>query len=240
MKNNNSFVCAYNTTSDAGMDTSSFSVFTNGCNLCCPYCMNNKLLSKEYDIKPDTFKNLSKDVKLYKPEMIFISGGEPTEKVNELLKIIKTFKTWGCKVGMSTNGTNPDTLNKCLSKLDYVAMDLKGDQNVYSLIGDPDNYINVLSSWTMLRKEKGKRNSFGYEIRTTLYPAFISIGMLDGMANFFNSDEKWIWQQFRPVDCMPHKSAKSVLPFKESEIKEMIEFIEKRNENIKDITMRYI
>ena len=160
MKN---MIHGYNRTSDAGLDTSSFSVFMEGCNLSCPYCMNSRLIKIGNPCVPNITDHLKEDVDKYKPEMIVISGGEPTCRVLALNRLIVLFKSWGCKVGLSTNGTNPNILERFVSrfnKIDYVSLDLKGDVMVYDKLGDSEYFFKVLASWLILRKEKNIRPEF--------------------------------------------------------------------------------
>lgn len=229
-------IFAYNKTSDAGPDTSSFSVFMDGCNLSCPYCLNGKLINKRDDYDPTVLERLKKDFATYKPEMIFISGGEPTTNPLTLFATINLFKSWGCKIGLSTNGTNPDTLRKFINeykKIDYVAMDLKGDIDVYRKLGDAEYFMRVMSSWLALRQEKVVRDGFNYEIRTTLYPPFINLSVLSDLSRFFNKNERWVWQQFRVVSSMPYKNAKRIKSFSEDRIKSMYDKIVKTVPNLK-------
>ena len=237
MKN---IIYAYNRTSDAGPDTSSFSVFMKGCNLRCPYCMNSKLIEGKHKVDAHIMKNLKKDVDHYKPEMIFISGGEPTGNSLILYNASSIFKSWGCKVGMSTNGTNPETLKKFIygyKKIDYVAMDLKGNVDIYKDLGDSEYFMRVMASWVILREEKRVRPEFEYEIRTTLYPPFITIEVLVDMAKLFHNDEKWVLQQFRQTPNMLDKNAKKVKPYSEKEMRDMCEVIKKI---VPKTTVRYV
>lgn len=240
MKSVKNLICAYNKVSDAGSETSSFSVFMDGCNLCCPYCMNAKIIAKKPDIDPGIIKRLKKDVDEYKPKMIFISGGEPTENPLALFSAISLFKSWGCKIGLSTNGTNPEILKKFVSeygKIDYVAMDLKGNAGVYKKLGDIEYFMKVLSSWIILRAEKKNRADFNYELRTTLYPPFITIPVLNDMASFFQRNEKWVLQQFRVVTSMPYKNAKNIKPFTEEKMKSIQSMLLK---TVPNTTIRYV
>lgn len=237
MKN---IIYAYNKTSDAGFDTRSFSVFTKGCNLQCPYCMNSKLIDGKYKTNVNIMEKLKADVDAEKPKMIFISGGEPTLDSVILFAAINIFKSWGCKVGMSTNGTNPELLKKFASgykKIDYVALDFKGDINAYKELGDSTYYMKVLSSWLILREEQKLRPEFDYEIRTTLYRPFVTKEVLIEMSNLFHPNEKWVLQQFRIVDNMPSKDAEKAKIYSEKELNSILESIIK---TVPNTSIRYV
>jgi pyruvate-formate lyase-activating enzyme len=202
--------------------------------------MNSKLINGEYKPNSDVLGRLKKDVEEYKPEMIFISGGEPTENPLALFSAMGLFKSWGCKIGMSTNGTHPETLRKFVvdyGKVDYVAMDFKGDMNAYAKLGSVEYFMKTMSSWLVLREGKHQNPHFDYEIRTTLYPTFTSLKVLTDMARFFHKDERWIWQQFRIVSDMPSKRAKSIKPFSEEKIESMKAYVSKI---IPNISVRYV
>ena len=233
-------ICAYNKTSDAGSDTSSFSVFMDKCNLCCPYCMNGNIINRKTNIDPEILNNLKRDVDKFKPKMIFISGGEPTERPFDLLNIIRLFRSWGCKIGLSTNGINTEILKMSVTEycnIDYVSMDLKGDIDIYNNLGNSEYFMNVISSWLILRNEKKLREDFNYEIRTTLFPPFITLSVLENISKFFTSDEKWVLQQFRVVNNMPGDVAKHTIPYSENVIKKLIDFVV---EKVPKVSVRYI
>lgn len=237
MKN---LIYSYNKTSDAGLDTSSFSVFMKGCNLRCPYCMNSKLIDGKCKSDVNIIKKLKKDVESYNPKMIFISGGEPTENPLVLFAIISIFKSWGCKIGMSTNATNPEIVKKFISgykNIDYVAMDLKGNADAYKTLGDSEYFMRVLASWLVLRNEKKQRPKFDYEIRTTLFRPFINESVLKDIGGYVKTDEKWLLQQFRIASDMPSEKAKKIQPYSEKELNSLL----KTAQNFcKNASVRYI
>jgi len=230
----------YNNCSDAGPDISAYAVFMDGCNLCCPYCMNSQLIKKREDVETNILERLKKDVDKDKPELIFISGGEPTLNPLALLTISTLFKSWGCKVGMSTNGTLPHTVEELVcryKKIDYVALDLKGGVEEYKQLGSVDYYFNVLTSWMVLRKEKEERKNFDYEIRTTLYPPFINTETIKSLSKLFKPDEKWVLQQFRKTSDMPNQNVKKIKIPSEKLLKEMLDEAKK---SVPNTQMRYV
>ena len=96
------------------------SIFLFGCNLRCPYCMNTKAvianpeigLAKE--IPFDEIKGrLLEDVSGW----VMISGGEPLlTPAYRLHALLTEIKSWGKKIGISTNGTLPDVLNMIIDE----------------------------------------------------------------------------------------------------------------------------
>ena len=112
-------------------------IFTKGCNLCCPYCHNPMLLSREtegVDIG-ELFIFLEK--RKCRLQGVVISGGEPTIH-SDLPEFAKRVKELGFSLKLDTNGTNPQMLEALLndSLLDYIAMDLKTSLPGYGVFSE--------------------------------------------------------------------------------------------------------
>lgn len=111
-------------------------VFTGGCNFCCPFCHNRDLV-----VKPSAESALSEEEVLRFLEKrknvlkgVCITGGEPTlqEGLQDFLEKIR--KT-GYRIKLDTNGYRPEVLKRLMEKglLDYVAMDIKNCPDKYAL-----------------------------------------------------------------------------------------------------------
>ena len=108
-------------------------LFTGGCNFNCPYCHNASLLKAKKEDALDNeeiFSFLKKRASIL--EGIVITGGEPTIH-KDLPDMIRKLKSFGYKIKLDTNGSNPAMLKKLLSEklLDYVAMDVKAAFSEY-------------------------------------------------------------------------------------------------------------
>ena len=102
--------------------TPSAVVFTNGCQLRCPFCHNPDLAK---GIAPNIPEDYVKDElrKLQgKVQGVVISGGEPTLQP-DLWEFCKWCKDEGFKVKLDTNGKHINSA--VLEIVDYVALDLK-------------------------------------------------------------------------------------------------------------------
>ena len=111
-------------------------IFTQGCNMFCPYCHNPQL------VYPDSFEKilnrneildfLKKRQDLLKG--VVITGGEPTLQ-NDLCDFIKKIKNLKFPVKLDTNGTNPEILQEliCGNLIDFIAMDIKSPAKKYKL-----------------------------------------------------------------------------------------------------------
>jgi len=225
-------IYGFNKTSEAGIDTFAVSIFLSGCNLRCPYCMNSRLLIKnEMPIVP--IEQIKKYVEDNKSNWVMISGGEPTlSDKKELINLINEIKSWGCWVGLSTNGTRPSYLSSVIGLLNYVAMDIKGtneisdaiDNNKYPFFSSELGYENLIKySMEIIRSEKKNRSSLLYEFRTTLYPKFINKESIMKISKLIRKDERWVLQQFRVTKNV--LLDEKVIPYTEAEVYSLYELI---------------
>lgn len=161
----------------AGMQKNSFvdypgkiaaCIFLSGCNMDCFYCHNRELLAadnNDFLCSTDVIKFLE-DRKSFL-EGVVISGGEPTLHI-ELEEFIFRIKQIGYPVKLDTNGTNPEMLERLISKelIDYVAMDIKAPFDKYEEVCRTNVCIDkIKSSINLLLNGK-----IPYEFRTTFIP----------------------------------------------------------------------
>lgn len=137
-------------------------IFTQGCNLRCPYCHNQELLP----IKPgkvsleETMAFLRRSKRLI--EGVVITGGEPTIHA-ALPRFMAGIKKEGFLVKLDTNGTNPDMLQELIDNrlLDMIAMDIKTSPDKYALL--QVETLSILHSISAI-----VRSGVNYEFRTTV------------------------------------------------------------------------
>jgi pyruvate formate lyase activating enzyme len=216
----------FNKSSEAGVDVFAPSIFLDGCNLRCPYCMNSKLVKKEISNEIDigTIKDY---VAVNKEEWMVISGGEPTcTNIESLIMLLEEIKSWGCKISMSTNGTNPAIIEKIIHLLNYVSMDIKSARN--------ENYyenalVDITETRMILEEERSKRENFNYEIRTTLYPPFINKEDIEQIGNRYDT---WVLQQFRHDKSMLDPKCFDIKPYNNEEIEELVKIAKRFCSNV--------
>lgn len=248
MQNRLPEIMGFNKTSEAGFNLFATSVFLFGCNLRCPYCMNGRIVV----VKPEDWEKPVKTVDLAvvkahvlesKTEWVMISGGEPTiTPLDKLTNLIDEIRSWGCKVGMSTNGTRPEILEQILPKLSYVALDIKSglarDYTTLDIKYKDESFERMLKSKGLLDKTKEERSEFLYEIRTTLYPVWVTMETIDEIGSFLNGKETWVLQQFRHAkDMLYDKEARQVAPYGQSILKEFASRAERYAERV---IIRYV
>jgi pyruvate formate lyase activating enzyme len=142
-------------------------VFTQGCNMKCPFCQNATLIPQEGENLIDE-KEVLDYLKLRKNIVngITISGGEPTLQ-KDLKEFIYEVKKIGVDVKLDTNGTNFNLIKGLIDEklVDYVAMDIKNSFKKYGETVGIENIKldNIKKSMNYLKKE-----NVLYEFRTTI------------------------------------------------------------------------
>jgi pyruvate formate lyase activating enzyme len=111
-------------------------IFTQGCNMFCPYCHNPQLVyphlfEKTLD-ENEILHFLKKRQGLLKG--VVITGGEPTLQ-DDLCNFIRQIKNLKFLVKLDTNGTNPGILQKLIREklIDFIAADIKSPAEKYRL-----------------------------------------------------------------------------------------------------------
>jgi pyruvate formate lyase activating enzyme len=219
-------IYGFNKSCEIGEDNFYPTIFLKGCNLKCPYCMNGQLVTGE-NLTSINQEEISDYIKSEHPKMIMISGGEPTMDIDGLMELFKWIGSYGCNIGIATNGTYPENLKIALEyyRLLYVALDLKGYpyQYVDKFGSKNDSFFSVIDSWNQLRKEKLFSDGFNYEIRTTLYRPVINSNSITFLGKLFNKGEPWVLQNFRIVDNMLDDEAKKHAPYTQQELSQILD-----------------
>jgi len=143
-------------------------IFTQGCNLKCPFCQNSTLIPLEAEDNLINEDEVLDYLKLRKDVIngVTISGGEPTLQ-KDLKDFIIKIKQLGFDVKLDTNGINYNCLKDLIDNklVDYVAMDIKNIYKKYPKTSGLEkmNMDNIENSINLL-----KQNKVDYEFRTTI------------------------------------------------------------------------
>lgn len=170
-------------------------VFTKGCNFCCPFCHNAALLQGN-NTPLDT-----QEVLRYIRERsgvidgVVISGGEPTLQ-DGLEDFLREIRREGLRVKIDTNGSRPDTLAYLVENrlVNYVAMDIKNAPELYPVTCGAVDLSAVEESRDILLK-----GSIPYEFRTTVVKGLHTRESLMGAAHFIEGARQYFLQQYREV-----------------------------------------
>jgi pyruvate formate lyase activating enzyme len=184
-------------------------LFTNDCNLRCPFCHNYRLFKEN---KPPQFNETEVICKLGNEkgliENVVISGGEPTIDVT-LPGFITRLNRAGFNIKLDTNGTNLEVLRQSLTWVKYISVDIKTSFHKYMMLGASRDYTRELMATI---KTLMYNRPMTTEFRCTVVPGIVDeedikfIGMvLDGAENF-------TLQQFNPSNSY-NESFREIKPY---------------------------
>lgn len=172
-------------------------VFTGGCNFCCPFCHNKDLVlhpaSQPMLPEEEVLDFLLKRRGIL--EGVCITGGEPTLQ-RDLPDFIRRVKELGYLVKLDTNGYRPEVLGRLLQEglLDYVAMDIKASQEQYALVaGMAGMDVDKIVASTNLLRESG----ILYEYRTTVVRQLHSQEDFHSIAKWLAGSPAYFLQGYR-------------------------------------------
>lgn len=173
-------------------DVISALVYTVGCNMRCQWCYNYPLFIEQPDdmTMTDALNKINDNPLI---NGVVITGGEPTIHP-ELPEFIKAIKELGLKVKIDTNGSNPIILNMCFPLVDYVAMDVKTNLNMYRLLGNKYSE-NIMMSINYL-----KESGVPYEFRITCVEPFVNHLNIHDIGRMIKGAKKVYLQKARLED----------------------------------------
>lgn len=142
-------------------------LFTNGCNLRCPFCHNATLV-----LRPGTDEISEEEVFAFLEKRrgtldgVAVTGGEPLLQP-WMPEFLRRVRAMGYAVKLDTNGCFPDRLRGVLEEglADMVAMDVKNSPERYGITVGRENFdLNpVMASVDLLRN-----SDVCHEFRTTV------------------------------------------------------------------------
>ncbi len=208
-------------------------IFLGGCNFRCPFCHNSELV-----LNPEKLPTISEEEVLKFLESrkrwidgVVFGGGEPTI-YNDLPFFIEKIKKLGFPVKLDTNGTNPVMLRQLIRAdlLDYIAMDIKAYLSKYEAAAG-------VKGWIMDVKESVKdimSSGIPYEFRTTMLPKLHSESDILEIGEWLRGAERFVLQQFRPVNTLDPAYLKEKL----YSLEKLESFAEKLRPIIKHVEVR--
>ncbi|WP_457623096.1 anaerobic ribonucleoside-triphosphate reductase activating protein [Persephonella sp.] len=209
-------------------------IFTQGCNLRCPYCHNRHLVLPEYFGRKLGEKEILEFLKsrIKMVEGVVISGGEPTiqEGIEDFIKKIKDLNF---KVKLDTNGTNPLVLKKLVEEelVDYVAMDVKGSPSAYETISGKKVNLNYIRESIEILIN----SDIEYEFRTTLIKDLLTYNDIIKIGLMIKGAERYVLQNFIPSDTLIDRNFKKYSGFTEEERRKLKDRLKKF---VKEIILR--
>lgn len=182
-------------------------IFTQGCNMRCPFCQNSTLIPQNSNNLINEEEILSY-LKTRKNILngLTISGGEPTLQ-SDLEEFIDKVKELGLKIKLDTNGLNTTILKNLIkkNKVDYVAMDIKNNINKYGQTSGVSNIIiqNILNSIELLKNSK-----IEHEFRTTIISEYHTLQDILEIIKLIGSS-KYYLQNFKNSEYVLDKNLTS-------------------------------
>lgn len=169
-------------------------IFTQGCNLRCPYCHNPELVLPELFIPGMPFNTILEFLKKRKSllDAVEFTGGEPTLQP-DLLDKMRRIKALGYKIKLDTNGTNPRVVYDAIHEklVDYVAMDVKNSLGKYAqTTGVTINTDAILDSIEII-----KSIAPDHEFRTTVIKGFHTVSDLREIAELLRGAKRYFIQK---------------------------------------------
>ncbi len=201
-------------------------IFTQGCNLRCPYCYNRSLVLPELFDPPipeeEVFNLLSKRKGFL--EGVVITGGEPTVQP-DLGDFLKKIKEMGFLVKLDTNGTHPEIINPLINKglIDYIAMDVKAPLYKYKEVTRTEFETGNIVRSIKLIMESGVE----YEFRTTVVKEQLSRDDVIKIGEMIRGARRYALQKFLVTDSLLDPSFKYMHSYTESELEEMAKVLKK-------------
>ena len=191
-------------------------LFTVGCNMRCGYCHNPEL------VLPEQFAPSLDLDEIYdflerrrgKLETVVISGGEPTMH-NDLIDLAEYIKELGYKLKLDSNGTHPEMLADMIRRglLDFIAMDIKGPLEKYSIIAARPIDTDAIQRSIALIMSSG----LAYEFRTTIVKSQLTFTDIEEIGRLVQGAERFALQKFVPTRTLNPQLARQT-PYTDEEM----------------------
>ncbi len=174
-------------------------LFTDGCNLRCPFCHNARLVLPE--MRDGTSLSAAEILAFLQKRAglldgICVTGGEPLLHFRELREFLPAVRELGYAVKLDTNGTRPAALAELLRDglVDYVAMDVKNAFPYYpETVGLPEFDVTPIKESIALLMN----GNVDYEFRTTVVREFHTVGHIRELAQSIAGAKRYFLQYFR-------------------------------------------
>lgn len=199
-------------------------LFCRGCPWRCRYCHNAHLQSfgaSEIALA-DVYRFLGTRSGLL--DAVVFSGGEATFQ-NGLLSAVKAVRELGFKVGLHTAAPSLDLLERVLSFVDWVGLDVKAAPEAYPLTtGVADSGKNIPEVLETLLAAR-----VDFEARTTVHSGLINNLQLLELAKYLSGlgVKKYAIQMFRGTGCTDAELVHSNFPMDANIIQKISVLFEK-------------
>lgn len=181
-------------------------VFTQGCNLRCPFCHNSSLIDpfREPEIPIEEEEILSLLRKRQGVlDGICLTGGEPLMH-EQLADFLEKVRAMGFLVKLDTNGCYPERLSRLIDAglVNMVAMDIKNAPDAYGrTVGLPGfNAAPIKESAAVLMQGR-----IPFEFRTTVSIELHREESFDAIGQWLRGDWAYFLQYYKESEQVLHK-----------------------------------
>jgi len=175
-------------------------IFTQGCNLRCPFCHNPGLIAGHETSAPIISWHSIRTRLEFRQDLVaavVISGGEPTLHKG-LLGILGELRSLGFRIKLDSNGTFPERLTEIIVHhlVDFVALDVKApfDSRMDAAVGRSYVFPMIEQSLRLLQSHE-----IPFEVRTTCHNG-IDEKALQDIARSLPPNVHWVLQHCRSLE----------------------------------------
>lgn len=169
-------------------------IFTAGCNFCCPFCQNWEIITgKGEDISKDSILSFLKKRKGIL-DGVCVTGGEPLVNA-DIEEFLSAIKDLGYSVKLDTNGSFPEKLISLAQKklIDTVAMDVKNSPSRYAETAGSDTDISKIDESIKFLLS----DTVDYELRTTVVDELHDESSMLELAEWIKGAKRYYLQNFK-------------------------------------------
>lgn len=169
-------------------------IFTAGCNFCCPFCQNWEIITgKGEDISKDSILGFLKKRKGIL-DGVCVTGGEPLVNA-DIEEFLSAIKDLGYSVKLDTNGSFPEKLISLAQKklIDTVAMDVKNSPSRYAKTAGSDTDISKIDESIKFLLS----DTVDYELRTTVVDELHDEASMLELAEWIKGAKRYYLQNFK-------------------------------------------
>ncbi len=156
----------------------SFTIWTTGCNLKCPWCSNTPVVegkNARHITLEEVLELLRDSQKLI--DYLHITGGEPTLQHQALVTLFQTVKAeTNLRTSYDTNASIPEAIEKLRPYTDHVAIDIKAPLSKISKYARAVGLPEKRTAKTIEKIKQGIKAALDtpfLEFRTTMVPGII-------------------------------------------------------------------
>lgn len=195
-------------------------VFTQGCNLRCPYCYNRSLVLPEFYQAPLPQAEVFAFLESRKGRLdgVVVTGGEPTVHP-DLPQFLRAIREMGFLVKLDTNGACPEVLEEVIRQglVDYIAMDVKAPLPKYPEVTGSGIAPEKIQRSIALILESGLEHEF----RTTVVKEMLTPEDIVGTARLIRGARRYALQRFMATETLVNPDFRGGTSYSDEELREI-------------------